>query len=118
MQSVGFKNVFAAGDCCSVDGHPGIEKAGVYSVREGPIVAANILALLKHEALTTYSPQSFFLALYSTGDGSAISSYLGTAFSGEWVWSWKDGIDRAFMARFNADRLGPSKSFLASHPVL
>jgi NADH dehydrogenase FAD-containing subunit len=112
LQSVAFSNVFAVGDCCSIEGHPDIAKAGVYSVREGPILANNILALLRGETLLRYTPQGFFLALYCTGDGSAVSSYLGTSLSGEWVWRWKDSIDRAFMERFDVDKLGPVTSRL------
>lgn len=39
--------IFAAGDCASIVGHPYVTKAGVYAVREGPVIARNIMELLK-----------------------------------------------------------------------
>ncbi len=113
MQSTGYSSVFAAGDCCTVVGCAYVEKAGVYAVREGPVVAENIAALITGQPLRHYDPQFFFLALYMTGDGEAICSYMGASFTAEWVWRWKDSIDREFMARFDVPWLGESKSVLA-----
>lgn len=42
LQSTKFSNIFAGGDCISMDSHPNQSfppKAGVYAVREGPIIA-------------------------------------------------------------------------------
>lgn len=36
-----------------------------------------------------------------TGDGKAIGSKFGIAFSGKWVWKMKDHIDRNFMKLFD-----------------
>jgi selenide,water dikinase len=36
-----------------------------------------------------------------TGDGKAIGSKFGIAFTGKWVWLMKDHIDRSFMKLFN-----------------
>jgi NADH dehydrogenase FAD-containing subunit len=47
-------------------------KAGVYAVRAGPIVAANIVKYIKGETLDKYIPQKGFLSLLMTGDGKAI----------------------------------------------
>lgn len=36
-----------------------------------------------------------------TGDGKAIGTKFGIAFSGKWVWNMKDYIDRSFMKLFD-----------------
>ena len=36
-----------------------------------------------------------------TGDGKAIGSKFGIAFTGKWVWHMKDHIDRSFMKLFD-----------------
>jgi hypothetical protein len=40
-----------------------------------------------------------------TGDGSAIGSKFGIAFTGKWVWLLKDYIDRIFMRLFDPNYL-------------
>ena len=80
-------------------------KAGVYAVRAGPIVAQNIVNYIKGEQLVKYVPQSGFLALLMTGDGKAIGSKFGIAFTGKWVWHMKDYIDVGFMKMFYANYL-------------
>eukprot|EP00742_Colponemidia_sp_Colp-10_P009664 GILJ01010563.1.p1 GENE.GILJ01010563.1~~GILJ01010563.1.p1 ORF type:complete len:442 (+),score=56.59 GILJ01010563.1:67-1392(+) len=104
LQSVSDPSVFAAGDCIQIEGHPvGFPpKAGVYAVREGPIIAKNIIAQLTASSLTRYEPQSDFLSLMNLGDHRAIGAKFGLAFSGHWVWKLKDHIDRKWMNQFRA----------------
>jgi selenide, water dikinase len=103
LQSTNHANLFAAGDCATVGGavYP---KSGVYAVRQGPVLAANLLATLRDggAALQTYTPQPRALALISTGERHAIASWGALAWHGDWVWRWKDRIDRAFMAKYRA----------------
>ncbi len=133
LQSPADWRVFAAGDCaCFVSDadlasaaapkeRRGLPKAGVYAVREGPIVAENVLRLARallfgaedgQEArsviLEPYVPQTTFLALLNTCDGEAISSWHEKSSVAGWVMRLKDYIDRRFMDRFNAALLGPS----------
>lgn len=75
MQSTSHSNVFAGGDCITMETYAEKHfppKAGVYAVRAGPILATNISNFIKQEALTKYVPQSGFLSLLMTGDGKAI----------------------------------------------
>lgn len=92
--------LFAAGDCVRLLGHPEVAKAGVYAVREGPVLARNLAHSLRGEPLESYDPQSGWLSLLNTGDGRALMSYHGHAARGRALWWLKDAIDRRFMRRF------------------
>ncbi len=100
LQVEGHPAVFGAGDCVALAGHPGLGKAGVYAVRQGPVLSDNLRAYLDNTPLRPYRPQAGFLTLLNLGDGSAIGARGRMAFSGAWVWRWKDRIDRAFMEKF------------------
>jgi selenide,water dikinase len=105
FQCVGFDDLFAAGDCAAPDAHPWVPKAGVYAVRAGPVLDANLRARLAGGRLRRYRPQRDFLALLNLGDGRALGGKWGLAAGGGAVWRLKDAIDRRFMARFRAEGL-------------
>ncbi len=101
LQHVQHPALLAAGDCAQLVGHEDLAKAGVYSVRMGPVLAHNLRALVEgRNDLQSYTPQQDFLALLNLGDGRAAGAKWGVSFSGLWVMRWKDRIDRRFMAKF------------------
>ncbi|MFT5792841.1 MAG: selenide,water dikinase [Candidatus Pseudothioglobus sp.] len=99
LQVQNYDDVFATGDIARVVKHPR-PKAGVYAVRQGPVLFRNIRRLLLQEPLKAYVPQKTFLSLISTGDRGAVASKYGYSAKGSWVWRWKDWIDRRFMNQF------------------
>ena len=99
LQAVGQPAVFAAGDVASLLPTP-LPKAGVFAVRQGPVLARNLRAAAEGRALESYAPQRAWLVLLSLGDGHALGTRNGVVFGGRWVWWWKDWIDRRFMARY------------------
>ena len=110
LQSTSHPNVFGGGDCISIDEYehyprPFPPKAGVYAVREGPVLANNLIHYVKGEQLEKYTPQTEFLALLSTGDYRAIGTRYGFSFAGKWVWNMKDYIDVGFMKLFDPNNL-------------
>jgi selenide, water dikinase len=100
LRSPTHPNVFGAGDCVSIDGYPWVPKAGVYAVREGPVLAENLRNALAGRPLTRYTPQRHWLSLMNLGDGRALLSYRGRSTHGRLAWWLKDRIDRRFMRRF------------------
>jgi selenide,water dikinase len=99
LRSVSHDEVFAAGDCQTSRESPR-PRAGVFAVRSGPVLAANVRAALKNEPLKPFTTPARHLALVSTGSRHAIAVWGGTSFEGDWVWQWKDRIDRRFVARY------------------
>lgn len=111
LQSAGGPaEVFAAGDVATSVRDPR-PKAGVFAVRQGPPLALNLRRFLTGQPLVPFAPQSKFLGLISAGEKHAIATRGSVAFSGDWLWQWKDRLDRSFMHQFGAGL--PS---MADHP--
>lgn len=100
LQVLGNPAHFAVGDAAGFD--PPIAKAGVYPVRQGPVLAYNLLAEAAGKPLQIFQPQSRFLSLIATGEKHAIASHGWFYCSGRWVWKWKDFIDQGFVGRYQA----------------
>jgi selenide, water dikinase len=92
-----YPQIFAAGDCATLRSYAALPKAGVYAVRQGPRLAANLRAVAHDSRLRPFRPQRDFLALLNTGDGRAIFSRGALAFRSRLVWRLKDFIDRRFI---------------------
>jgi pyridine nucleotide-disulfide oxidoreductase family protein len=99
LQSTSHANVFAAGDCATMINFVR-PKSGVYAVRAGPPLTENLRRFIRGESLKSYVPQKRSLYLVSTGDKYAIASWGNLAIEGEWVWRWKNKIDRGFMTKY------------------
>ncbi|MEO0438555.1 MAG: selenide, water dikinase SelD [Pseudomonadota bacterium] len=99
LQSPAYPEVFAVGDTAVQTRHPR-PKAGVYAVRQGPVLADNLTAYLTNGILKEHRPQTRFLSLLSLGKAQAIAERNGLVASGAWAWRWKDRIDRRFMEQF------------------
>jgi selenide,water dikinase len=97
----GRPDVYAAGDVASIVGYTR-PKAGVYAVREAPVLAENLERALRGERPRRYVPQRLALALIGTADCRAVGAYGPLSVEGEWVWRWKDAIDRKFVQRYRA----------------
>lgn len=100
LQSVSHPFVFAAGDIAAyAEARP---KSGVFAVRAGPPLAANLRACCEGAPLQPWRPQRRALYLLSSGDGRALAAWGPFSAAGAWVWRWKDRIDRGFVARYGA----------------
>jgi len=93
--------VFAVGDCAHMTLAPR-PKAGVFAVRQAPVLLHNLRAALTERPLRPYAPQRDYLKLVSLGSRRALADRFGIGVAGGWVWRLKDHIDRRFMAQFGA----------------
>jgi selenide,water dikinase len=99
LQSVSHGEVFGAGDCATQRGRER-PKAGVFAVRAGPMLAANLRAALAGTPLRAHVTGRRYLALVSAGSSYAVGVWNGFSWEGRWAWKWKDRIDRGFVARY------------------
>ena len=94
FQSVSHPRIFAVGD---IAGWPGLEKSGVYAVRQAPFLAENLSRWAGNRPLIAYQPQKDFLKLLSLGEKKALGQRGKFQCAGTWVWYWKRYLDRKFV---------------------
>ena len=100
LQSPLYPDLFGGGDCIHFAPRP-LPRAGVYAVRQGPQLCANLLAYLTGRELTPFRKTGTrYLALLNCGDGRAILRKGPLVLSGRWCMALKDVIDRRFMRSF------------------
>ena len=122
LQTLKFANIFAAGDCASIES-PNFDapmKAGVYAVRAGPVLIENIYKSLNcnFDDLVEYEPQNDFMKLIACGDKSAIGIRFGIPLQGKWVWQLKDSIDQMFMNLFRVQQNLSNSNDLSSDTII
>lgn len=100
LQVPGHPEVFATGDCAHMAHAPRV-KAGVFAVRQAPVLLANLRAALAGGRMRPYWPQRDYLKLITTGGRRAVADKAGMRAGGPWLWRLKDRIDRRFMAKFH-----------------
>ncbi len=100
LEVEGYDGLLAVGDCAVPASAPWVPRAGVYSVREGPVAERNLRARLACRPLESYRPQRDFLSLLNIGHGRAVGCKWGLSFEGRWTFRWKDRLDRSFVERF------------------
>ncbi len=100
LRSLSHPTVFATGDAAAMIHHE-LPKAGVYAVRQGPYLAENLRRAATDKPLRPYKPQGQALALITTGEKYAIAARGPFSLEGEWVWRWKDWIDRRWMLKYH-----------------
>ena len=100
LQSVSHPDVFAAGDVAGplAQERP---KSGVYAVRQGPTLAANVRRHAIGRALLEFRAQRHALAILGLGVGNAVATRGQWTVAGPWVWRLKQWIDRRFIRKFN-----------------
>ena len=99
LQSLSHENIFAAGDIASFAQLK--QKSGVYAVRQGRILSANLRHFALKKSLKKYHPQKTTLSLIGTGDKVAIASRGLWTASGPSVWRLKNWIDQRFVRQYS-----------------
>ncbi len=100
LRSVSDPSIFAVGDCAHMVESPRA-RAGVYAVRQAPILYHNLRAALGAGRLRRYRAQRDYLKLVSTGGRGAVADKWGLPLDGRWLWRLKDRIDARFMRRLS-----------------
>lgn len=100
LRSTSHPEVFAAGDCAHMAESPR-PKAGVFAVRQAPILHHNLRAALSGGAMRPFHPQRDYLKLISLGEREALADKWGLPLHGRAMWRLKDRIDRKFMRMFH-----------------
>jgi len=104
LQVEGQPHVLASGDCGVIRGAER-PASGVWAVRAAPLLATNLQRALAARPLRRWRPQARALQLLGTGgalDGQPQALALWGPWAlgpSPWLWRWKHGIDRRFMAR-------------------
>ena len=102
LRAVDGRPVWGAGDCVALDGAPWVPKAGVYAVREGPVLAHNLRAALAGARPRRYAPQRRYLVALDTADGRAFLRRGGVPLGvhARWALRLKRAIDEGFVRRY------------------
>jgi len=110
LQSINDKQIFAVGDIANMLESPR-SKAGVYAVRQAPVLFENLKYHLLNTPLKPYIPQDSFFSLLSLGKKKALAARntitLTHSALQPFMWRVKNSIDQKFMAKF--DKLPPIK---------
>jgi len=100
LQSINSDAIYAVGDSGTIIGNE-TDKAGVFAVRQGPILWQNIRNQIDGDRrLAPYEPQRDYLKLINTADGKSIAQRKGKGFYAKWCFWLKDRIDRKFMEMY------------------
>jgi selenide, water dikinase len=100
LQSLGHPHIFATGDIATIPEQPR-PKAGVFAVRQGQPLFANLQRITTGQSLQSFLPQQRYLSLIGLGNQQAIATWdtICTRPS-RLLWWWKNRIDRKFMSQF------------------
>lgn len=99
LQSVSHPWIFAGGDTAQQVDHPR-PQAGVFAVRQGPVLFENLRRFATDKPLKSFTPQKNFLKIMSLGGKNAVAIRGDHCLSGALIWKWKNHIDKKFMAMF------------------
>ncbi len=101
LRSTCGRPIFAVGDTGTIQFPDGrldaSAKAGVYAVRQAPVLWDNLQRIVSGRELRAYHPQRGFLRLLSSADRKAVIAYQGFSGHARWAWWLKDWIDRRFI---------------------
>lgn len=91
-------NVFAMGDMVTLKDRPRLPKAGVFAIRQAPVLYHNLMkALAGEDDLRSYTPQEKYLQIINGGGKKALFNRGSFSLYGHIPWLIKDMIDRRYM---------------------
>ncbi|MBZ9560227.1 MULTISPECIES: FAD-dependent oxidoreductase [Modicisalibacter] len=93
--------IFAVGDCAWLE-HAPYPKLGVFGVRQGPVLLANLEARLTGAAPRHFQPQRRYLSILNLGDGRGLGLWGRFWWRGRSALALKRRLDHRFMAAYRA----------------
>jgi NADH dehydrogenase FAD-containing subunit len=101
LQNTKYPEIFGGGDCIYFKDRP-LDKAGVYAVRENPVLYHNVMASLEETNLMPFDPGGDYLIIFNMGDGTGVLRKKRLVLGGRLAFKIKDYIDRKFMKKFQS----------------
>ena len=90
----------AMGDMVTLRHYPQTHKAGVFAIRQAPVLYKNLMKLIRAENdFNEYHPQKNYLQLINTGRKTAVFNKASLSFHGKTAWLIKDFIDRKYIKK-------------------
>jgi NADH dehydrogenase FAD-containing subunit len=91
-----YPEIFGAGDCIAFAARA-LPRAGVYAVRQAPVLLQNLVAALAGAPLADFEPQRRYLLVLNLGDGTGLAVRGRRWWYGRGALRVKDWIDRRWM---------------------
>jgi NADH dehydrogenase FAD-containing subunit len=91
--------VHGGGDAVAFEGCR-LPQAGVYAIRQAPVLCANLLASLEGQAPTRFVPQQRYLWIMNLGDGTGLAARGSLWWMGRSAFWLKHWIDLRFLRRY------------------
>ncbi|MBS3762028.1 MAG: FAD-dependent oxidoreductase, partial [Planctomycetes bacterium] len=99
LQSIAAPEVFGGGDCVWLKDHS-LARVGFHAVKQGQLLARNLLKSLEDNELEMFHPRTSYLLILNLGNGTGVTSGWGMAWNGHLAFWLKNLIDRRFVRRF------------------
>lgn len=103
LQCVAFSNIFGGGDCISFQDQ-NLDKAGVYAVRQSPILFENLINFLGKKPLKPFVPQKDYLIILNMGNHNGLLKWKNVTLNGQAAFWLKNTIDQHFMKTFQISK--------------
>jgi NADH dehydrogenase FAD-containing subunit len=98
LRSIADRTVHGAGDCIAFADRK-LPKAGVFAVRQGPVLLHNLQAAVDDRPARPFRPQQRHLWIMNLGDGTGLATYGGWHAQGRVALWMKNRLDRQFLSR-------------------
>lgn len=92
--------VIAMGDMATLTSHPQTPKAGVFAIRQAPVLSHNFLQMIEAgdaKTLKIFKPRQLYMQILNAGGKQAILNYGPLSIHSKWAWKLKHNQDQSYM---------------------
>lgn len=97
LRSPADPRIHGAGDCIAF-AEGALPRAGVFAVRQAPVLRHNLLAAVAGGRPRRFRPRRRYLWIMNLGDNTGLAAYGPLRWQGRAALRWKDWLDRRFLA--------------------